>query len=370
MARKIWNWEKVEWPIFSYNEKDIAHLEHQFSQLIGTVIGALKHFETEEKNNFLVELLSNEAMKTSEIEGEYLNRDSIQSSIKNSLGLTTDRRKVPPAEYGISEMMVALYQNYDTPLTHEELFHWHKLITNGRRDLTDIGRYRTHEDPIQVVSGRLDRPTVHFEAPPSEIVPEEMDNFMIWFNKAHQSTEILPLARAGLVHLYFVCIHPFEDGNGRIARALTEKSLGVSIGQPALISLSKTIESNRNAYYKALEANNKFLEVTDWLHYFGQTIIQAQKETLKTIDFIIEKAKFYDRFATKMNLRQAKVVKRLFEAGPTGFIGGLSADNYTKIAKTSASTATRDLGDLVGKGILIKTGELKGTRYWLQLKQS
>lgn len=370
MARSKWNWQKEKWPHFSYDSSALSTLEHQFSQNTGTVLGALKHVRAEEKNSFLVEVLSNEALKTSEIEGEYLNRDSIQSSIKNNLGLTADKRKVPPAEYGISEMMVNLYHHYDTPLTHEQLFRWHKMITNGRRDLTYIGRYRSHEEPMQVVSGRLDRPTVHFEAPPSNTIPKEMEKFVVWFNDSHQKNDLLPLARVGLAHLYFVCIHPFEDGNGRIARALAEKSLGMSIGQPALISLSKTIEAKRKAYYDTLEANNKYLEVTDWLQYFGRTILQAQKDTLQTIDFIIEKAKFYDRFTPEMNQRQEKVVKRLFDAGPKGFTGGLSADNYTKIARTSASTATRDLGDMVEKGMLTKTGELKGTRYWLNISHS
>ncbi len=368
MARKIWNWQKQEWPHFTYDASTLSTLEYQFSQNVGTVLGALKHVRTEEKNNFLVEVLSNEALKTSEIEGEYLNRDSIQSSIKNNLGLTSDKRKVPPAEYGISEMMVNLYRQYDSLLTHTQLFQWHEMITNGRRDLTDIGQYRTHVDPMQVVSGRLDRPTVHFEAPPSVTVPEEMEKFIAWFNDAHQKKDILPLARAGLAHLYFVCIHPFEDGNGRIARALAEKSLGMSIGEPALISLSKTIEIERKAYYEALEADNKDLKVTDWLEYFSKTIIVAQKDALRTIDFIIEKGKFYDQFVPEMNERQERVIKRLFESGSEGFIGGLSADNYTKIAKTSASTATRDLGDMVEKGMLTKTGELKGTRYWLSIR--
>src|SRR5690606_18639633 len=136
-----------------------------------------------------------------------------------------------------------------------------------------------------------------------------------------------------------------------IARALTEKSVAQSVGQPALISLSKTIESNKKAYYNALENNNKGLDITDWLLYFGQTILDAQNDTLKLIDFLIEKAKFFDRFNTLMNERQLKVVTRIFNAGHQGFEGGLSADNYTKIAKTSASTATRDLKDMVDKNI-------------------
>ncbi len=370
MNRKIWNWQSDEWPNFTYNEEALRALELQFSKNIGTVSGALKHIDSDDKELFVVELLSNEALKTSEIEGEYLDRDSIQSSIKKNLGLSADRRKVAPAEFGISEMMVDLYRNYSSPLSHQQLFNWHKMLTNGRRDLMDIGRYRTHEDPMQVVSARLDRPTVHFEAPPSVDMPQEMERFVGWFNQCHfeEPNTLLPIAKAGIAHLYFVSIHPFEDGNGRIARALSEKSISRSIGQPALISLSKTIESNKKAYYKALEKNNKICEITDWLIYFGQTIIEAQVETLRLIDFTIEKAKFFDRYSQKMNERQLKVVNRLFAAGPQGFVGGLSAENYTRIAKTSASTATRDLKDLIDKNILLKTGVLKGTRYWLNIK--
>jgi Fic family protein len=310
-----------------------------------------------------------EAIKTSEIEGEILNRESVQSSIKKNLGLAVTNTKVAPAEFGISEMMVDLYQNYDTPLSNEYLFEWHKMITNGRRDLTDIGNYRTHEDPMQVVSGRLDKPTLHFEAPPSNKMQSEMDQFICWFNDMHDpnNNSMLPLAKACMTHLYFVCIHPFEDGNGRIARALAEKSIALSTSQPTLLSLSHTIEAHKKAYYTSLENNNTRLEITDWMLYFGETILEAQQDVLKRIDFIVEKTRFFDRFTGQLNERQHKVILRLFEAGHTGFQGGLSAEKYIKIGKTSASSATRDLKDLTDKLILLKTGTLKSTRYQLNL---
>ncbi|NRD19522.1 Fic family protein [Winogradskyella eckloniae] len=369
MARNTWNWQQHNWPNFTYNVDALNTLELKFSQNTGTVLGAFKHVNDNEKEQLIIEILSNEAIKTSEIEGEYLDRDSIQSSIKKNLGLKVDKKKIAPAEYGISEMMVDLYQNFSKQLSHKDLFNWHKMLTNGRRDLNDIGKYRTHEDPMQVVSGRLDQPTVHFEAPPSSNMHKEMEQFIHKFNTTYVKSEgnVLPIAKAGITHLYFVCIHPFEDGNGRIARALAEKSIAQSVGQPTLISLSKTIESNKKAYYNALANNNKDLDITDWLIYFGQTILDAQEDTLKLIDFLIKKAKFFDRFNKIMNDRQLKVVTRIFNAGHQGFHGGLSASNYTKIAKTSASTATRDLKDMLDKNIFIKTGELKGTRYWLNL---
>jgi Fic family protein len=371
MTYKPWNWQQEKWPHFEFNKDALQNSEYQFLQNTGMVLGVLKHIQKDSKNDLLVEILSNEALKTSEIEGEILNRDSVQSSIKKNLGLITEKRKIPAAEYGISEMMVDLYINYNKGLSHKQLFEWHKMITNGRRDLTDIGRYRTHQDPMQIVSGRLDKPKVHFEAPPSNQVPNEMEQFILWFNTIHSNkgkTEILPLVKAGIAHLYFVSIHPFEDGNGRIGRAIAEKSIALSIQQPTLISLSHTIEANKKNYYHSLEKHNSALEITDWLIYFGQTILDAQQDTLKRIDFLLEKTKFFDRNAHQLNERQLKVIKRLFEEGHKGFKGGLSANNYVKIAKTSASTATRDLKELVEKQILIKTGTLKNTRYALNLK--
>ena len=370
MSYKVWNWLHKNWPNFTYNKEVLEKLELQFSQNMGAVFGAIKYIEGVSKSDLLVEILSNEALKTSKIEGEVLNRESVQSSIKKNLGFIVDNRKVLPAEFGIAEMMVDLYRNYNKRLSHEQLFEWHKMITNGRRDLSDIGKYRTHESPMQVVSGRLDQPAVHFEAPPSNTLEIEMEQFISWFNEIHHpdNTSMLPLVKAGLTHLYFVCIHPFEDGNGRIARALSEKSIALSSGQSTLISLSHTIEAHKKEYYSSLETNNITLEVTDWLLYFGNTILEAQQNTLKSIDFIVEKTKFFDRYKSELNDRQYKVILRLFEEGHLGFKGGLSAKNYIKIAKTSESTATRDLKDLTDKKIVIKIGNLKSSRYLLNIK--
>ena len=369
MAYRKWNWQQENWPNFSYDQEALKSLEYQFMQANGFALGAFKHVQSDEKDELLIEILVNEALKTSEIEGEYLDRDSIQESIKKNLGLDSTKRKLPPAEFGISEMMVDLYHSYNKPLTHDRLFQWHSMLTNGRRDLVDIGRYRTHDDPMQIVSGRLDRQTVHYEAPPSMEMQKEMEGFVSWFNLIHRQNDdnMLPLARAGMAHFYFLAIHPFEDGNGRIARGLSEKSISLSIQQPALISLSQIIEAKKKDYYGFLEAHNTTLDLTKWLLYFGQTILDAQNNTLQIIEFLIEKAKFFDQYSNQLNERQTKAVQRIFNAGHEGFKGGLSAENYIRIVKTSASTATRDLKDLVDKRILLKTGELKSTRYWLQL---
>ena len=172
------------------------------------------------------------------------------------------------------------------------------MLTNGRRDLVDIGRYRTHKDAMQVVSGSIHQPKVHFEAPPSDQMKAQMDDFLAWFNG---SRKLPALARAGIAHLYFVCIHPFEDGNGRIGRAIAEKAIAQSIDQPSLTALAYQIEKQRNAYYKALETANKKNELTEWLTYFAKVILDAQETTEAHIQFLIDKTKLYDRLSGKLN---------------------------------------------------------------------
>jgi Fic family protein len=366
-----WNWQQKDWPNFSYRKAPLETLEATFLRQSGLLAGTYKHISDEDKNVLTVDMMSNEALKTSEIEGEYLNRDSLRSSIRRHLGLDTDNRKIPPAERGIASMMVDLYQYFAKPLTHETLFIWHQMVTSGRDDLKDVGCYRTHEDPMQVISGPIHKPKVHFEAPPSKIIPKEMKQFIEWFNKTSPPgiAPLPALTRAGMAHLYFVCVHPFEDGNGRIGRAIAEKILSESLGQPTLIALSHAMEADKKRYYDMLEYSNKANEITDWLVYFAETILNAQNYTQRMIDFLIEKTKLYDKVRGQLNERQEKTIARLFQEGPEGFEGGLSAENYIRITKTSRATATRDLQDLVEKGALIRTGDLKSTRYWLNIKQ-
>lgn len=364
-----WNWKHKNWPQFIYNEEDFREQERQFFEKTGILYGSFQHIDADDQEDLKIDLISQEAVKTSEIEGEILNRDSIHSSIRRQFGLQTDHKRIEPAEQGIAEMMVDLYRNYDTPLTEETLFSWHEMLTNGRRDLIDIGRYRTHEDPMQIVSGHMGRPIVHFEAPPSKQVMEEMKSFLAWFNHTikGEKNELPALIRAAISHLYFECIHPFEDGNGRIGRAISEKSLSQSLGRPMLIALSYTIQEHRKSYYEALESNNKDLDISDWISYFCEIVLKAQDYTQSTISFIIEKGKFYKRFEKQLNERQLKVVERVFREGFGGFKGGLSAKNYQTISGAPSATATRDLTKMAEIGAFIKTGNLKSTRYFLNI---
>ncbi|QUS40058.1 Fic family protein [Tardiphaga alba] len=364
-----WIWEDPDWPHFSYDGKRLEKVEADFLLHSGEFIGAFKHVTPDDQTSLRIELISEEALKTSEIEGELLDRNSVQSSLRYQFGLATDQRGVPAAERGVVDMMVDLYRTFAAPLTHETLFKWHTMLMADADSIRVIGDYRKHPDPMQVVSGPITRRKVHFEAPPSERMAKEMEAFITWFNEtAPGGANVLPaLTRAGLAHLYFVSIHAFEDGNGRIARALAEKSLAQNLGQPTLIALAYTIERKRKAYYDALEHNNKSTEVTDWLTYFAETVLKAQDITNKRVEFYVAKTKFYDRLRDQFNERQRKVIARMFEEGINGFKGGLSAENYISIAHAARATTTRDLQDLVAKGALTRTGELRHTRYHLKL---
>jgi Fic family protein len=363
-----WNWTLPGWPDFRYDPAALEQAEARFLLSSGEVLGAVHHVGAQERTQLRIELLSDEAMQTSAIEGEMLDRRSVQSSLRRHLGLAPDGYPAKPRETGVAEMMVDVYSGFADPLTHEELFRWHRMLLSHDRQLDRIGGYRSHAEAMQIVSGRFDRPTVHFEAPPSDRVGAEMDRYVAWFNSTADGAGRLPaLTRAGLGHLYFESIHPFEDGNGRLGRALAEKALAQTIGQPSLIALAFTIEKARKAYYDQLEHHQRTLDITDWLVWFAGIVLEAQQVTLDRVGFFIAKARFYDRHRDRLNPRQEKAVARIFREGPAGFTGGLSAEKYLKITGTSRATATRDLQDLVEKGALHRTGERRHTRYWLRL---
>jgi Fic family protein len=366
-----WNWQLPDWPKFRWNELRLTKAEEIFLKGAGVFIGTVRHLRPQDKEQLTVEAMSTEALTTSEIEGEILDRASVQSSIRKQLGLLTEKRRVGAAEQGIAEVMVDLYRSFAKPITDQMLFGWHRMLLHGHGDLRDIGRYRTGDEPMQVVSGAVHRPRVHFEAPPSEKVPKEMARFVAWFNRTGpDGREPLPaLTRAGMAHLYFVSIHPFEDGNGRIGRAIAEKALSQTLDQPTLTALAATILAKRTAYYKALEAANKRNEVTPWLCWFAATAIEAQRRTITHVEFLMDKTRLLDRLRGQLNNRQEKALLRMLREGPTGFTGGLSAGNYVSITRASPATATRDLMDMVAKGALVRVGELRHARYHIAIQQ-
>jgi Fic family protein len=364
-----WNWQDPDWPNFVWDRNRLLAAEQQFLVGGGVLVGTVKHLGSEDRDQLTIEAMSSEAVTTAEIEGETLDRASVQSSLRKQLGLTADNRRVRPAEQGIAEMMVDLYRSFGTSLSDATIFAWHRMLVSGRRDLNDVARYRTGGEPMQVVSGAIHEPKVHFEAPPSSQVAAEMARFIAWFNRTGPGGEkpLPPVTRAGIAHLYFESIHPFEDGNGRIGRALSEKALAQSLGQPTLTALATTILARRKSYYDALEAANKGNEITDWLSWFAGIAIEAQRRTVAMVEFLIDKTKLLDRLGSQLNERQKKALLRMFREGPEGFKGGLSASNYSTITGASPATATRDLADLVARGALTRVGERRHARYHLQL---
>lgn len=267
----------------------------------------------------------------------------------------------------MAKILCHVYESFDKPLTHEMLWQWHFRLFNDQSHIADPGKYRTHVEPMQIVSHRYDSAKVFFEAPPSKKILDEMSIFIDWFNSTRTSEPIL--GRAAIAHVYFESIHPFEDGNGRIGRVLVEKVLSQGIGSPILIAVSKVLEKRKKEYYAALERCNRTLEVNHWVEFFADAVLQAQEESMGLLYFLIEKAKMLTALSGQLNSRQEKVLLRMFAEGLNGFKGGLSAENYITITKTSRATATRDLTYLIQKGALVKTGELRHTRYWLNLQE-
>lgn len=220
-----WNWQLESWPNFTWDSDKLVAFEQSFTEGAGIIIGSSQHISQEGKQNLFIDLMCTDALDSSEIEGEHLNRDSVQSSIKKELGLSAEAPRASLAELGIAKMMVNLYQTVSNPLTHQILFEWHQFLMGASQHLEHIGQYRKHEEAMQIVSGPDYDRKIHFEAPPSPRVPVEMDQFIDWFERSSLtgSAPLPTLTRAGIAHLWFESIHPFEDGNGRIGRAIAEK---------------------------------------------------------------------------------------------------------------------------------------------------
>lgn len=239
------------------------------------------------------------------------------------------------------------------------------MLLKGERRIL-LGPRRTQKEPMRVVSASLSYPKVFFEAPPSAQVPAEIAAFINWFNESRKDIR-QGAVRAGLSHLYFESIHPFEDGNGRIGRAISEKALSQGLGRPALLSLSRTIEADKRAYYDALMDAQKSHEVTPWLIYFVRTVLEAQSAAQEQIEFVLSKTRFFDRHKDSLKERQLKVILRMLDEGPEGFAGGINATKCMNLTKVSKATATRDLQDLVDKGALSSLGGGRSTRYEVNL---
>lgn len=367
-----WTWQQPDWPHFRYDPAPLQGAEARFLKGAGVVIGSIGHLDGDARQGLVVGLMAQDMAESSAIEGELLDRASLQSSIARQLGFAADARRASPAEAGAAELMADLYRRWAEPLSEAQLFAWHAMLMNGRRDLGAVGAYRTHEDAMQIVSGPLHAPRVHFEAPPSARVPAEMAGFIAWFNaSAPGGTAPLPaITRAAIAHLWFETIHPFEDGNGRLGRAIAEQALAQGLEAPTLTALAATIHRHRRAYYDQLHRASRDLAIDSWLAWFAEAVLEAQTRTIDAIGFLIAKTRLFDALRGQLNPRQEKALLRMFAEGPDGFTGGLSAHNYRTITDAAPATATRDLAELVALGALTRVGERRYARYYLALDRS
>jgi len=366
---RSFNWQHKDWPDFKFDITNLEKYLFQFYERVGHVSGILKAIPDDMQTETLLEIMVAEAVKTSEIEGEFLSRKDVLSSIKKNLGLATQTESKDIRSEGISSLMINVRNSFRNPLTEQSLFEWHIMLLSHMKGV-EIGKWRTHSEPMQVVSGAMGKEKVHFEAPPSHSVPEEMKNFIIWFNETAPggSKEIKSApVRSAISHLYFESIHPFEDGNGRIGRAIAEKALSQGIGRPVMLSLSKTIESNRKTYYLELEKAQYSMDINSWLRYFVEMVMEAQIDSENQIEFTLKKVKFFDRFRNLLNDRQITVIKRMLEEGPKGFTGGMNARKYGSLCKVSKATATRDLQYLLEINALTVSRGGRSTSYSVNL---
>lgn len=365
-----YNWQLAAWPNFEYDPTPLRAGLHAFAEHSGRISGLLEGLPASLGEETVLDFMIAEAVKSSAIEGEALDYSDVMSSIRNNLGLNPTPEPVKSRlAAGAGQLMVAVRSSFSDALTEDILFDWHKMLLGGTARLR-VGSWREGGDPMQVISGRIDKPTVHFEAPPSAALPQEMAAFIDWFNATapggHASILESPI-RAGIAHLYFESIHPFEDGNGRIGRAIAEKALAQGLGAPAVLSLSRTIEANRANYYEGLKQAQRTLKITEWLDYFIGVVLTAQLDAEAQVRFVLKKAKFFQRFESELNERQLKVIRRVLDAGPGGFEGGINSRKFMALTKCSKATATRDLQQMAAAGVISPVGLGRATRYEINL---
>jgi Fic family protein len=367
-----WIWQQPGWPAFTWREAPLAELLRQCTHSQGQLLGKLGAVGDELSQRRMLDTLLQNIITSSAIEGEELNVGSVRSSLARRLGVDEPEggRRTARSD-GLAELMLDATQQYRQPLSVSRLMDWHAhLFPAGDGQLLGsairVGALRGDE-PMQVVSGRLDYPFVHFEAPPRAGLEQQLEAFVVWFND--DSRGIDPLLRAGIAHLWFVTLHPFDDGNGRLTRALTDLALAQGEHQTIrFYALSASILDHRKDYYRLLEQTQKSgLDITLWLIWFLRILLASINQALASIDSILGKSRFWQLHrSVPLSTEQLKVINRLLDGGAKGFEGGLSAAQYQAVTGVSKATATRHLTDLLTKGLLMQlAGGGRSTRYQL-----
>lgn len=360
-------YQRKDWPHFTWDNDYLISPLGKVRNMQGKLVGKMESLGFNLKNEAILETLTLDVLKSTEIEGGILNPDQVRSSIARKLGmdisgLVDSDRHVD----GMVDLMLDATQNFSKPLNSERLFGWHSaLFHSGRSGLRNIkvGVWRKDSTgPMQVVSGAMGKEKAHFQAPAASILEDEMKKFISWFNNEEQSD---PVIKAAVAHLWFVTLHPFDDGNGRIARALTDMLLARSDGSSQrFYSMSAQIRLERKGYYSILEKTEKAdLEITDWLNWFLMCLLNALESTNRILENVLSKAQFWNKYSqTVLNDRQRLIINKLLD----GFFGKLTSSKCSKISKCSPDTALRDIQDLMQKGILRKqSGGGRSTSYEL-----
>lgn len=351
--RPIYIWQYPEWPSFTWNDSRLIALLSEVRNLEGKIQGMMDGLGFNVQSMTALNVMTEDVLRSNEIEGVILNSDKVRSSIARHLGI--DTAGLPQPDHyteGVVQIMMDAVTNCNKPLTPERLFNWHAaLFPTGRSGMYPItvGAYRTGGEPMQIVSGAMGKEKVHFEAPPSDVVPDMMTDFLTWINS--DNTVIDPVLKAAVAHLWFVAIHPFDDGNGRLTRTITDMQLAKADGFPLrFYSMSAEILREKKAYYEILEhTTSNSTDITEWLEWFLNTMKSSILRAKETVKRVVCKSSFWQRHREiPMNERQVRVVNMLWD----GFTGKLTSSKWAKITKTSQATALRDITDLIEKGIL------------------
>lgn len=365
----FWIWQQPEWPHFSWQADPLAPLLRACTQAQGRLLGMLGAVGSDTEAQSSLDAMLQNIITSSAIEGEQLNVGSVRSSLARRLGVSEEDRTTARSE-GLAELLLDATRAHQPPLDMQRLYQWHRWLFPSDDYLLArplrIGELRGDE-PMQVVSGRIDRPTVHFEAPPRTGLEEQLADFLSWFESSRSDASLDPFIRAGIAHFWFVTLHPFDDGNGRLTRAITDLALAQGERQAIrFYTMSASILDDRTGYYRILEACQKgTLDITAWLQWFLGTLLKSLEQALARIDRVLAKARFWQKHHDQpLSTEQVKVINRLLDGGERGFEEGISAAQYQAVAKVSKPTATRHLTDLLSKGCLVRLpGGGRSTRY-------
>lgn|SRR5574344_97006 len=355
--KAVYIWQNENWPQFTWDNGKLINLLSEVRYLQGHIGGLAGSLGFEAQNNTSLDMMTEDVLRSSEIEGVLLNADRVRSSLARHLGIETGGLPEPDHyTEGVVQVMIDAVHNNSTPLSDDRLFGWHAaLFPNGRSGLYKItvAAYRVGEEPMQVVSGAFGKEKVHYEAPPSSAVPGMMQDLLSWIEEDKSTDAVM---KAAIAHFWFVAIHPFDDGNGRLARTITDMLLTRADGMnQRYYSMSAEILKDRNNYYQVLETTSKGnLDITSWLEWFLNTMKKAIISSEASIGRVLEKSRFWETHrSVPMNERQIKIVNRLWD----GFDGKLNTSKWAKMTKTSQATALRDISDLVEKDILRRSDE-------------